>query len=214
MAGIERRFAHQAVDAGLGPQPTVGVRPFELDGRTLDPSDLAFGQLDDLGLETVSLAPHEVHAQQHVRPVLGLGPPGPSLDVHVGVARIHLAREHLLELELIEPSLKCGDVFADRRGERLVCLFARQFGELAGLPQFFAELGKAPDLFLKARALTPQFLGALAVFPDLGLLQLALDLAQAPLFGAVVKDAPAARRNAPRAFSAGRAGGRSPLAVG
>jgi hypothetical protein len=55
--------------------------------------------LDELGLEPVALAPAQVHALQHLGPVLGLGAAGAGLDVEEGRGRVHLAAEHALELE-------------------------------------------------------------------------------------------------------------------
>jgi hypothetical protein len=46
------------------------------------------------GLEAAPLAPAQVHAQQHLRPVLRLGAAGAGLDVDEAVAAIHLAGEH------------------------------------------------------------------------------------------------------------------------
>src|SRR6202020_2344903 len=45
--GIERRFAHQAMHAGLGPEPSIRIVAGHADGRTLDARDLARALVDD-----------------------------------------------------------------------------------------------------------------------------------------------------------------------
>ncbi len=72
----------------------------------LDARHLACGQLDEIGLEAMMLGPAQVHAQQHVGPVLGLGAARARLDVQIGVIGIHLAGEHAPELELLEVGLE------------------------------------------------------------------------------------------------------------
>ena len=54
VAGIERRFAHQAVDAGLGAQAAVGVLARDLDGRALDARHLACGFLQHFDAEAAA----------------------------------------------------------------------------------------------------------------------------------------------------------------
>ena len=100
IAGIERRLAHQPVDPGFGAQPAVGVVAAELDRRALDAGHVAPGHLHKIGSETALLPPHQVHAQQHLRPVLGFGAAGARLDVHERVGRVLVALEHAAELQL------------------------------------------------------------------------------------------------------------------
>ena len=48
------------------------------------------------------VAPAQVHAHQHLRPVLRLGAAGAGLDIQEGAVRIHLAGKHALKFELLE----------------------------------------------------------------------------------------------------------------
>ena len=73
LGGVEGRDADQAVHAGLAAQVAVGVLAGHLDGRRLDPGLFAGQQVDDLGLEPRALTPAQVHAHEHLRPVLRLG---------------------------------------------------------------------------------------------------------------------------------------------
>ena len=53
--------------------------------------------------EAAALGPALVHPQQHLGPVLGVGPAGPGVDLADGVALVVLAREQRLQLELADP---------------------------------------------------------------------------------------------------------------
>ena len=55
-------------------------------------------QVDHLALEAAALGPAQVHAQQHLGPVLRLGAAGAGMDRDDGVLAIVLAAEHLLGL--------------------------------------------------------------------------------------------------------------------
>ena len=54
--------------------------------------------VEHLALEAAALRPLEVHAQQHLGPVLRLGAAGARVDGHDGVGAVVLAAEHLLDL--------------------------------------------------------------------------------------------------------------------
>jgi hypothetical protein len=58
------------------------------------------------------------------------------------------------------------------------------------LGKFGGKTDQCADLGFQARTLTPQFLGALGIAPDVGLLELALDFGQTMLLGIKVKDTP------------------------
>jgi len=66
-----------------------------------------------------------------------------------------------------------------------------------GLGKFGGKTGQCADLGFQARTLTPQFLGALGIAPDVGLLELALDFGQTMLLGIKVKDTPVRPGNGP-----------------
>ena len=96
---IVGRFAHQAVDAGLGAQVAVGVLAGELERGGLDAGHLAVGFLQHFDLEALALAVLQVHAQQHGGPVLRLGAAGAGLDVEEAVVRVRRVGEHAAEFE-------------------------------------------------------------------------------------------------------------------
>ena len=108
--------------------------------RDLDARAFAFQPVGDLGLEVVALGPAQVHAQQHLGPVLALGAAGAGVDGDDGAAVIVLAREQHRGFELIEragaafrfrafssaatssPSRPSSNSVSKSRGERPSCL--------------------------------------------------------------------------------------------
>ena len=80
--------AHEPVDATLGAQPPVGPPAVDGDGRALDAGLLALQLVQDLGLRPVALGPAQVHAQEHLRPVGGLGAAGAGADGQERVALV------------------------------------------------------------------------------------------------------------------------------
>ena len=57
----------------------------------LNPRFLAQGAIDDGGLEAAALRPAQVHALQHLCPVLGIDPAGAGEELHDGVAVVVLS---------------------------------------------------------------------------------------------------------------------------
>src|SRR5207248_5859808 len=68
---VEGRDAHEAVHAVLRTQQTIGTGAPHDEGRALQARLLAARLIDDLGLESTAFRPLQVHAEQHLDPVLG-----------------------------------------------------------------------------------------------------------------------------------------------
>src|SRR3546814_604105 len=173
VVGIERRLAHQPVHADLGLQPAVGVLALDPERGRLDPRHVAAADFHQLGLPAAMLAPAQVHAQQHLGPVLRLGTAGPGLDVDEGVGRIHLAGEHALELQPVDAAGEALDILDHGAGRVLVVLGLGQVQQLAGTGQALGQLADAVDGLVEQRALAPQRLRAVGVVPDVGVFPLA-----------------------------------------
>ena len=97
----------------------------------LMPASSPGDEVEHLGAEAAALGPAQVHAQQHLRPVLRLGAAGARVDGEDGVAVVVLAAEHQLELELVD--LPCCSASASRvdvGGDALVVLGGGQFDKL------------------------------------------------------------------------------------
>ena len=99
------------------------------------------------------LAPAQVHAQQHCRPILRLGAAGTGLDVEERVVGVHLARKHAPEFERGQFGVERLDVLGDRLHQAGVALGARQFQQIAGLAEARIQAEEILDLPLEARAL-------------------------------------------------------------
>jgi len=190
---VERRLAHQPVHAGLGLEPAVGEVTLDPQRGRLDPGHFAAAGFHQLGLPAARLAPAQVHAQQHLGPILGLGAAGTGLDVDEGIGSVHLAGEHALEFQLLDVLLVALHVGHHRQGGVLVLLALGQFQQFGRTAQAIQHHGDAADGLVEHGALAAQGLGALRVVPDVGQLQLAIDFFQTLLLGVVVKDTPVAR---------------------
>ena len=103
MVLIERGDAHQPVDAVLRAEEPVCARTADDERRALETGLLPARFVDGLGLEPPPLRPLEVHAQQHLDPVLGLDAAlahGDRQDrvvvgVRVGKEQVELVRSNL-----------------------------------------------------------------------------------------------------------------------
>ena len=87
-AAVKGRLAHQAVHARLGAQPTKGILSFKLNRRAFEARHFTCGCFDQSRFKSLVLAPSQVHAKQHLGPVLRLGATGSGLDIEVSVVGV------------------------------------------------------------------------------------------------------------------------------
>src|SRR6266481_3055433 len=100
---IEGRDAHQPMHAMLGSHQPVCTRPANDEGHALEPRLFTRRLVDDLDLESMTLRPLQVHAHEHLDPVLRLHPTladrdrdhGVVVRVRVGEEQVELARSQL-----------------------------------------------------------------------------------------------------------------------
>ena len=100
---VERGDAHQPVDPVLGLEVSVGVPSHDLHGCALDAGTLTLKAIDEDRLEALPLTPPQVHAEQHLTPVLGLRSPCAGVYREQRVSLVVLSAQHVPELELIDP---------------------------------------------------------------------------------------------------------------
>jgi hypothetical protein len=136
------------------------------------------------------LAPAQVHAQQHLGPVLRLGAAGAGLDVDERIRAVHLAGEHALEFELFDARGKLVDVVRDRCDRAFVVFVDRKIEQIAGFGQRVGQTADAADDALEARAFLAEILRALRVVPDVRVFELAGDFLETLGLGIEVKDTP------------------------
>ena len=130
-AGIERRLAHQAVNAGLGPQPAVGVVAAHMHSGALDAGHFTVRGLDQFRLEPVVFAEFQVHAQQHLGEVLRIVAAGACRHFKKRVGPVHGAAEHAAEFELLHLGGQALYPLPDILKYGLILLFQRQFQQFA-----------------------------------------------------------------------------------
>jgi hypothetical protein len=104
--------------------------------------------------------------------------------------RVHLAREHALELELLDVPGQRVDVARDGGRSALVAFGLGQFEQFAGTGEVVAERTDAVDDAVERRALLAELLRALRVVPDVRVFQLAAYFLEPFAFAVVVKDTP------------------------
>jgi hypothetical protein len=97
----------------------------------------------------VSFSPAQIHAQNHVCPVLRFGTTRTGLDIEIGVIAVHFAGKHAAKLQGSKLYLKgrdvsldltdrIGIVFIDRKCQQLVCV-----AQAAGQLEFALNFGQA-----------------------------------------------------------------------
>jgi hypothetical protein len=159
-------------------------------GGGFDAGHLALGLFRDLDLETLAFTPAQIHAQQHLRPVLRLGATGAGLHIDVGIVGVGLAAEHALEFQPLHLGFETLHIRCQRGGGGLVVFQLDQLGQFERVGDAARQLADAADDVFQTRPLAIEFLRALGVFPDLGVFELAQDFGQALLAGIEVKDTP------------------------
>ena len=196
VARVERGFPHQAMHAGFGPQPAVGIGTVDLDRGALDAGDFAGALVDHGGRESAAIRPAQVHAQQHLRPVLGLGAARAGLDVQERATRIHLAGKHAHQLELPDALLELASVAIDFRVAGLVALGLDELQQLGRLRQAASDLVEFTDRGREPGTLTAEFLRSLRLVPDRRVAELAIEFFQPLALAVVLKGTPSARQGA------------------
>src|SRR5689334_14192859 len=90
---IEWRDANEAVDTGFGRQQAVGIFTFNSERNALQSSFLAWLILEHFCFEVALLGPLQIHAQEHLGPVLRFGATGARMNRANRVAAIVVASE-------------------------------------------------------------------------------------------------------------------------
>ena len=102
---IKRRDAHQAMDASLGGEVSIGILADHIERDRFDSGFFTLLVIEHFGLEAILLGPSQIHAHEHFGPVLRLGAAGSGMDVHDRVQRIVFAGQQDLGLDAIDELL-------------------------------------------------------------------------------------------------------------
>ena len=143
------------------------------------------------------LGPAQIHAQQHLGPVLRLGASGARLDIDEGVGGIHFPREHAPELQIGDAPLEALQVRGDRVQGIRVVLFGGHLEQIAGIRESGSDLLDGDDDRLQRSTFAAERLRPLRIAPDVGGLQLAQNLGQPFLLVGIVKDTPSGTQCVP-----------------
>ncbi|EKD36592.1 MAG: hypothetical protein ACD_75C01451G0002 [uncultured bacterium] len=128
-AGVERGNPHQPVNADLGPRIAVCVFALQRPGHAFYPGFVTGEVIDDGRLETPSFGPTQIHAQQHLRPVLRFRTPGPRMNGHDGVHGILFRSQHHPQLILPDGNKEPLEFSADLLLSPLILFFRGYLGE-------------------------------------------------------------------------------------
>ncbi len=176
--------AHQPVDAGFRLGIAIGVLAPDLQRGRLDPGLLARRRFDQLDLVTALFGPALIHAQQHLRPVLGFSPTCARMNLDIGVVRVRFAGEQCGHLV----AFRAGDKRVERGGQLVghggVAVGIGQFDQLDRIGQFAFDRGDRSHRRVEPLALLHDRLGGLWVVPQRGVLDARVQLRQ-PAGGAV-----------------------------
>jgi hypothetical protein len=119
---LKGRNSHQPVNAALRLEIAKRILAGGGKGDAFDPRLVAGLKIDNTGFEPFCLHPSQVHAEQHLRPVLGLGAAGTGVDGDDGIVPIVVAVQHHIQGELVHPTTQIADLaghFRHRIGIRL-----------------------------------------------------------------------------------------------
>ncbi len=169
---------HEAVDAGLGLEPAVGVGAGNLVGDRADAGLLARALGDELDLHAVAFGPPDVHAGEHRRPVAALGAAGAGVDLEEGVVAVGLAVEQRLDLALRRLLAQAADRRLGVGDNGLVALGLGELDHLALVGEFALQRMVLVQRVGERLAVAHQPLRPRRVVPELRVLRHGVELFQ------------------------------------
>ena len=198
VAGIERRLAHQAVHAGFGAQPTVGVRTVDFDRRALDARDFAGALVDHLGRRIRGCRPSAGTCAAASTPSPALRcrrrPPGCR-----GRRRANPSRRGTCAT-VRELRTRCSSAAAslhDVRESRVVLLRLDEVEQFRGVRRARPELVEFGERRIESGALAAERLRLVRRVPDRRIAEFVIQLFEPLALRVVLKGTPSAQRGAP-----------------
>ncbi len=181
--------------AAFAGQLAEGVFANDGEGGGLDAGLFAVLIVVDLGFEALLLGPAQVHAHEHLGPVLALGAARAGMHGDDGVERIGLAGEHGAGFEFL---VECGQGF-DVAGKIVKQIGGHDFAFAGQLEVGFNVAGAADQLFVvgdkifEALAVAHEWLAGCRIVPEGGIGQFFFYVGEFPADAGGVKDTPAGR---------------------
>jgi hypothetical protein len=164
--------------AGLGLHVAVRVLAADHHGRALDARFLPRLIVEHLARPAFLFTVAEVHAQQHLGPVLRLGAAGSGVNGEDAVAEIVLAGELHRQLDGVDLPLELADQRLDVGFD--VLPFALELEEHVQVVRFAVDRFACLDAFLDRGAAAADFLRLLLVVPEAGDAHFTLDFVELP----------------------------------
>src|SRR5262245_35638844 len=149
---------------------------------------------DDLDLVASPFGPADIHAFEHLRPVLAFGAARAGMNLDIGVIAVGLAREQRLHFPGVSLLPQAVKRLLSFRDDVRVPLLLAEFDERNLIVELSDNAVKRAERAFDPLALTHQALGAAAVVPEIRGLGLAIELSQSQPRAIGVKDASGARR--------------------
>src|SRR5262249_46927141 len=106
LVGIKRGDTNQSMHTGLRLEISIRERTGHRDRLPFDARFVSSLQIQCLHLELLTFRPSEVHAQQHLSPVLGFRSSGPRMDGKDGIVLIQFSRQQMFYAERSQQWLK------------------------------------------------------------------------------------------------------------
>jgi hypothetical protein len=189
--GIVWRNAHEPVHTGFRLQPAIGILALDLHGYGFQAGFFAGAGLDHFGLEAAGLRPAQIHARQHLRPVLTLRPAGAGVDFEKRVVAVRLAGVQRLDFERGRLSGKLGQRFLRVGDDLRVALILTQCDEFEIVLQAGFKLGIGVDGIFELLALAHDGACILRIVPEGRIFGACVQFLQADRGVVPVKDASA-----------------------
>ena len=98
------RDTYQTVYSVFAFEIAIGIIALDLYGSRLDPGLVAFENIGDSRLITMSLAPTQIKTHKHIGPVLTLGSTGTGIDFEYGAQLIFFPTQHIAQFEIFDKS--------------------------------------------------------------------------------------------------------------
>ena len=171
---------------GFGCEIAKRILADDVERDGLDAGLLTFLIVEHRCLEAILLGPSQIHAHQHLGPILGLSAAGTRMNIDNGIQAVVFTGQQHFRLDAIDKTLGL------RQLRRQVVdhgfTFAGQVNQSLRIVHLTGYLAIELEAFFEAGALLIDFAGAFLVGPEVGFGNQLLQFVKLALFGAAVKE--------------------------
>ena len=187
-AGVKGRNADQAVDAAFRFQITIGMGTVGGKGGTFDAGLITRQQVIHFGFKSPAFGKTQIHAQQYLRPILGLSAAGAGMNSDEGIFIVVFAAQHHLQLQATQILLLDLKLIGGFGQDGLIGLFLGQIQEDFQIFETLFLIFPGLQGIGQGAAFFKDFSGQGGIFPKIGFGGQEFDLGQASLFLFQIKD--------------------------